>query len=101
MDFDTAWNQFAAYLQEQAVATGQDLLATAEEVAEYAAGRAQHLSTLVNEPGFNEALAAERDNLALFAGLRGVDSADAVDARINGVVEGALAFVSAALSAAL
>ena len=40
--------------------------------------------------GYHEALIAESDSVALFAGIHAVKSADAADARLLGIIEGAL-----------
>lgn len=59
-------------------------------VAEYAARRTAHMAPLVGEDGFLAALAAETDNVALRAGLAAVEEADAADARLRGMLEGAM-----------
>jgi len=56
----------------------------------YAAERAAHLSTLVGQPGFEEAVRAERDNVVLRAGIAATDAADAVDQRTIGIIHGVL-----------
>ena len=69
-----------------------------DRVAEYAAGRSAHLATLVDDPGFEYAVRAERDAVALFAGLETVASADAFDARMVGLIHGILGIAARALS---
>lgn len=69
----------------------------AASVAAYAAQRAAHLATIFGEPGFDEAVKAEIQNVALEAGIAAVDSADAADARIVGIITGALKVGVAAL----
>ena len=90
---DKLRDAIAASLRE----TGGSLKTSSAEVAAYAATRAAHLATISNEPGFDEALIAERDNVLAFAGVSAVRNADAVDARIIGLIHGALAVGVAAL----
>lgn len=59
-------------------------------VAAYAAERAAHLATIANEPGFELAVRAERDAVALRAGIGAVQQADAADARVVGIIHGVL-----------
>lgn len=60
-------------------------------VATYAAERMQHLSTLVGDPGYEQALAAEVDAVALRAGIAAVDAGDAADRELFGVIFGSIA----------
>lgn len=90
--------EFVELLRQNAIEAGRELTSDLTEVKDYAAARMQHLSTIVGEPGFREALIAERDNVALKAAGRAINRADAFDARILGVVEGALAIGSRALA---
>lgn len=78
--------------------TGANLQKTAVEIAAYAAERATHLSTLVDDQGFAEAVRAERDAVALEAGVAAVQEADAIDSRVVGVIQGGL-FLSARILA--
>ena len=71
--------------------TGANLQHSTADVAAYAATRAAHLAAITSEPGFQEAVIAERDAVLLFAGVSAARSADAVDARIVGLIHGALA----------
>jgi hypothetical protein len=77
---------------------GKDLAKSAEKVAHYTATRAQHLARIHNEPGWRRAVMAERDSVALFAGIAVVGSADVADARILGIIEGVLTALSLGLS---
>jgi len=87
---------FQRVLQDALRETGMQLKQSAVDVAVYAAGRAAHLTTIVGQPGFDEALRAERDNVVLFAGVSAVRTADAADQRIVGLIWGALAIAAAA-----
>lgn len=77
-------------LESAITATGASLKKTAAEVALYTAQRTAHLAALAGQPGFEEAVAAERDAVAMFAGIASVGEADAADARLLGLIEGAL-----------
>jgi hypothetical protein len=63
-----------------------------KEVAVYAAQRAAFLATVVGQLGYEQAVIAERDNVALYAGLKSVEMADASQQRLIGVIQGALSF---------
>lgn len=89
---------FKELLERTLQETGAELDQAVDEVALYMADRTAHLSTLVGQPGFQEAVIAERDNVAMFAGLLAVDLADATDARIVGVIQGALAMAAKGLA---
>jgi len=94
-------NDFKELLEDALEETGVEVEKNLDEVSEYAAARAQHLSTIVGEPGFMQAVRAERDNVAIEAGLATVDTAEAVDARIRGVLQGALSIGAKFLAAAI
>jgi len=91
--------EFVELLRTNAVESGRELITDLNEVKDYAAARMAHLSTIVAQPGFREALIAERDNVALKAAGRAINRADAFDARILAITEGALAIGSRALAA--
>lgn len=93
------YKQMEELIRETASEAGKELSADLEEVAGYAAERAGYLSTLVGDPGFKSAVIAERDNVALRAGIQSTLAADAADARIVGAVGGALRIAAVALSA--
>lgn len=95
MDFA---EDFGSVLGRTAQEAGVNLKEGAATVAAYAAQRATHLATIVGQPGFERAVAAERDAVALFAGVVGVAGARAADARIVGLIEGALLFGAKAIA---
>lgn len=97
-DINQIGQDFIDLLKRNAAEVGLELKGDLQAIADYAAARAQHLSESVGEPGFDEALVAERDNVILFSASTAIDRADAVDARILGLVEGALAMGARALA---
>lgn len=97
MDFEF---EFGELLKASLRETGTQLQTSLAEVTLYASERAAFLSTLVGQKGFHEAVIAERDNVALRAGIRVVQNADAHDARIVGIIQGALAIGAKALATA-
>lgn len=91
-------SEFLQLIDSALQETGVSLKASSAEVAVYAAGRAAFLSTIIGQPGFEQAVIAERDNVALFAGIAAVNQAVAVQARIVGVIQGALFMGAQALA---
>jgi len=87
-------------LSTSAEELGLELEGTARDLAVYAAERTAYLSTLVGQPGFEQAVVAERANVALRAGIAAIDSADAAQSRFLGVIQGALSIGAKALAAA-
>jgi hypothetical protein len=83
-------------LDEAIRETGRTLQQSATDVAAYAASRAAHLATIAGQPGFEEALRAERNAVAMFAGLSATAEADRADQRIVGIIHGALAIAAGA-----
>lgn len=79
-------DQFAASLK----ATGADLSASGEAIADYSVERAAHLATIANEPGIGEAVEAEAYRVWLFAARREVRFADAADHHAVGLIRGLL-----------
>ena len=77
-------------LEAAAQEVGLDLQRSAAEVATYIAGRTAHLSTIVEQAGFHEALIAEADSVAIYAGVNAVSAADDADRRLIGIIEGFL-----------
>lgn len=70
-----------------------------ENVRAYAAERMLHLSTFVGEDGYYAALIAERDNVALRAGIEITEAADAADYEFLGIIGGVLGTAARALVA--
>ncbi len=90
-------DDFVALIKNQAEQIGEGLVDDLDSVSEYAAQRAEHLSTVVGEPGFDQALIAERDSIAIRIAIRAVDSADDFDNRLLAVVRGGLSIAANAL----
>lgn len=59
-------------------------------VREYAAQRMLDLADALGEPGYEEAVKAARDSIALEAGMAAVDAADATDREMLGAIGGFL-----------
>jgi hypothetical protein len=89
--------EFLALITDAVEETGVDLGDAKEEVAAYAAERAEHLATISGEPGFGQAVIAERNSVAMKAGLALSEVADAGQGRWIGMIGGALRIVALAL----
>ena len=70
--------------------TGITLNVSKDALLRYVAERGAHLATLSADPGFARALRAERNAVALYAGLNASLQAEAVESRIVGVISGVL-----------
>ena len=79
---------------------GRQFAGDLDDVQAYASERMLHLSAILDQPGYGEALVAERDNVALRAGIAAVETADAVDREVLGTIAGALAIGARALAGA-
>ena len=91
--------EFEDLLTDAVEETGADLSEAKNAFAAYLASRAEHLETCVGEPGFGQAVRAERNSAALRAGLNVSDEASAVDQRLIGLLGGALRLGAIALRA--
>lgn len=87
-----ATDQFMDLLTSAAEETGTDLTESLDSVRTVVAEQMAKLSLVVGEPGYDRAVKAARDNVALAAGLSAVEDADAADGRIIGIIQGALFF---------
>ena len=94
----TAQTNLKDLLEQAMRETVARLKRSAFEVAAYTTQRTTHLAGLAGQPGFAEAVTAERDAVATFAGIRAVGEADAADSRILGIIEGALAVAAGAVA---
>lgn len=70
--------------------TGVSLKISADELVRYVAEQGATLALAIGEPGFDKALIAARNAIALKAGLNATLEAEAADARIVGVLQGVL-----------
>jgi len=91
--------EFERTIRDAGDRLGVELSENLDEVRRYASERMLHLSSIVDEPGYSEALVAEGINVALQAAGEAVDSADALDRELLGIVTGALAIGARALVA--
>lgn len=85
-------------LKEAVNDTGRDLSTSLDEVALAMSESTARLALSVGQPGFEMALIAERDIVAIKAGLSAVGSADAIDNRIIGVIQGGLSMAARAIA---
>jgi hypothetical protein len=79
---------------------GVDMKRSGQEVAAYTAERATVLARSVGQPGYEQALEDEATNVALFAGIELLHQARAADARVVGVIQGALVIAADAAASA-
>lgn len=87
-------NDLVEMLRVEASAAGRDLQTALDDIRLYTAQRAAHLSTLVGQPGFQDAVRIERDNVALHAGIVASQQADAADNRLVGIIQAGLAILA-------
>ena len=73
---------------------GAEAEADGQEVRDYIKARAFHLAGIINEPGYDEALEAERDNVLLKMGLTAVEIGDAADAELKGMLTSGLGIIA-------
>ena len=90
--------EFLALLDDAAQETGHDFKLTHDQIAEYMAVRALHLSAIVAEPGFSQAVTAERNNVAMYVGLAASERAAGVDRQLLGLISGAIRIAAVALA---
>lgn len=83
-------DQLKNLLADALDATGADLEASGQAIAHLTATRAAELSVLVGLAGYDQAVVAARDEVALAAGLAAVDNADAATARVLSLIQGGL-----------
>lgn len=91
-------NDLGATLEATAQRLGMNLAGDAQAWRIYAAERMLHLSTILAEPGYQEAVVTEAVNVALKAAGAAVDNADALDRELIGVVAGGLVVGARALA---
>ena len=85
-------------IKEQLKSLGKELQMGTHDAAVFLEQRARHLSTLVGDPNFQDAVIVERDNCALKLGILMTDAADAADARAVGIIQGVLSVGAALLT---
>lgn len=74
--------------------TGATAEKSTADIATYTVQRSAHLTSGVNQPGFEEAVRAEYNNVKLFSGISVTHNADAADARFFGLITGAMAMLA-------
>ena len=94
-------DELKTLLKDATTELGVELSGNLVEAALYADQRAAYLATIVGQVGFDLALRAERDSVALKLGLETVASADAADYRLVGIIQGVLAIGAKALTGGL
>tara|TARA_R110000851_G_scaffold268071_2_gene420719 strand:+ start:43101 stop:43400 length:300 start_codon:yes stop_codon:yes gene_type:complete len=94
--------EFGAMLEEAGTRLGDLGEEKREEMAAYAAERAERAAIIIDgaEPGLDEFLIAARDNLALKGSLVIGEGADAVGIEWRGLLLGGLRFAALALAGA-
>jgi hypothetical protein len=90
-------DEVADFVVAAAQRLGRQVQADSAELRDYVANIMQMLASALGEPGYDEALVAARDSVALFAGLQIVDSADAGDRELLGSIGGALSIAVRAM----
>ena len=99
--FEQLGEDFLALVSAQASEIGVELTEDLQGAAQFASERAAHLASIVGEPGFSEALIAERDAVALRVTGDAIDRADALDARFQTFIASLLQFGARALAIAV
>lgn len=89
-DFNQAVDELVNLLRVNGQELGQEFISDAGTFRVEAAASLQRLQRAVGEPGFREAVTAERDSLALVGAGRAISRGDAVDNRLLGMLDGFL-----------
>lgn len=83
--------EFEGLMKDTFGGLGKELkFTTFEELALFMEERTLHLAGIVEEPGYPDAVLAERDAIAIKAGIVTTRAGSLVDQRILGVISGAL-----------
>lgn len=90
--------KFEEMIREAAKEVGVKTKVGGRSLAAYMYERAAHLATIAGQKGFEKALRAERNNVALAAGLAVDDAAAAGDRFLVGVIQGALRVAAGVLA---
>lgn len=93
-------NDLGAQLEATAQRLGLSLEGNVAAWRAYAAERMLHLSGIIDQPGYGEAVVTEAVNVALQAAGSAVDSVDALDRELVGVLAGGLVVGARALAGA-
>lgn len=101
MSLQNIGDELGALLREQADQLGVELAGDYNDAVAFAAERAAHLSTITHEPGFDEAVRAERDSVVLRITSLAIERADDVDQRFLSIVGRVLSITARALAVAV
>lgn len=85
-------------LRDQAEGFGGELVDAADNATEFAAEQLMLLSQAYSEPGFDQAVVAARDAVAMNAGLEAVAVGDQADARFQEMMTGVMSIGARLLS---
>ena len=94
-------DQFKSLVESTADRLGITLTRDMVECRDYAKRRMLFLASIIEEPGFDMALLAERDSVAMYIGIATAAAADAADVELRGVILGALSIGAKALAVAI
>jgi hypothetical protein len=94
---DAIKDQIGDILKESAEELGAELGGQLDSLKEYVGERAQHLADCYGESGWREAVEAEVDNVRLMAGLAAVTGGEKTDAKLKGLLAGALRIAATVL----
>lgn len=89
--------EFEQLFKDAAAETGIELAGSASTLAKFAADQAAGLSKIKGEAGFQDAVLAARDSVALKAGISASRAASAAEQRVVGIIQGSLRIAAAAL----
>lgn len=91
--------EFKALVETSLERIGGNLQTSSDEIAAQASEEADRLARILenNEPGYEQAVIAARDNVALLAGLVVGDTASSLDREWLGLIAGGLRFAAAAM----
>lgn len=101
MEYDVIVKRMRADLEAMLKESGASLKVSAASIAAYTAERASTLALSIGQPGFSQALKAEKQNVLMFAALQAVDEADEADRRVQVVLETGLRLLTQVAVAAL
>ena len=90
---------FQQLLQQAAQEQGRQFQQSTATLAAFAAERSADLALITGEAGFGEAVESAARSVLLQMGIEAIESADAADARVVGLIHGALTFAARALTA--
>lgn len=99
--FEQLGEQLLATIKTHADEIGIELKGDLQGVSLFASERAAHLASIVGQPGYTEALEAERDALALRVTNDAIERADELDQRFQTFISQVLGVAAQALAIAI